>query len=464
MKIVALKKLLTNEASTIKEAMRTIDANTLGVTFVIDDSQKLVGIATDGDIRRAIIEGTNIQSSIKDVMNKDPIIAKVTLSEPQIFNLMKKHQINIIPRLDEEGVVSNFSLLHDLERSINNSNIVIKNCSKNPGIKTILVIGGAGFIGSVLARKLLAKGYKIKVLDNFTYGDEGIKDIRDEPNIEIIEGDIRNIQTVVNAVKGADAVAHLAAIVGDPACDLNAEETVEINYLASKMIAEVCKHHQVNRLVFISTCSVYGASNGILNEESELNPVSLYAETKIRSEQGILSLADENFSPCTLRLATVYGTSPRMRFDLVVNTLTARAIQNGKFAIFGGDQWRPNVHVQDVADAIITCFEAPIEKVKGEVYNIGSNEQNYQIYQLGEIVQKLIPGTTVETLTEDVDERDYNVSFDKAYNELGYTVKKTIEDAVLEIKELFGNGYVTDFSEHKYSNYQKLVNRPANKE
>ncbi|NPE27394.1 NAD-dependent epimerase/dehydratase family protein [Methanococcoides sp. SA1] len=464
MKVVALDKLIVNKTSTIKETMRTIDANTLGVAFVVDNSHKLIGIATDGDIRRAIIEGTNIRSSINDVMNKEPIIAKETLSDIQTCNLLKKHQINIIPRLNEEGIISSFSLLHDLEKSINNSNIVIKNSSDHPGIKTILVIGGAGFIGSVLVRKLLAKGYKVKVLDNFTYGDEGIKDIKDENDLELIDGDIRNIQTVVNAVKGADAVAHLAAIVGDPACDLNAEETVEINYLASKMIAEVCKHHQVNRLVFISTCSVYGASSGILNEESELNPVSLYAETKIRSEQGILSMADENFSPCILRLATVYGTSPRMRFDLVVNTLTARAIQNGKFAVFGGDQWRPNVHVQDVADAIITCFEAPIEKVKGEVYNIGSNEQNYQIYQLGEIVQELIPGTIVETITEDIDKRDYNVSFDKAYNELGYSVKKTIEDAVLEIKELFDKRYVSDFSEHKYSNYQKLVNRPSHEE
>lgn len=456
MKLAELNEVLVNEKASIKETMGVIDRNTLGVAFIVDEKRSLLGIATDGDIRRAIIEGKNIESSIKDVMNENPITAKKTLSHVQLFNLMNKHQINILPLLDNNNIVTDFSLLGNIAKKINDPDIVVHSKRDHPGLKKILVIGGAGFIGSVLTRKLLDRGYKVRILDNLTYGGQGIEELYNNPNFEFLEGDIRNIQTVVNAVKGVDAVAHLAAIVGDPACALDAEETVEINYLASKMVAEVCKHHQINRLIFISTCSVYGASSGILTEESSLNPVSLYAETKLRSEQGILSLTDENFSPCILRLATVYGVSPRMRFDLVVNTLAARAIQDGKFAIFGGEQWRPNVHVQDVAESIITCFEAPIEKVKGEVYNVGSNEQNYQIYQLGDIVKEMIPETKVEVMSKKVDRRDYHVSFDKIYNNLGYEVQKNIDDAVNEIREMFEKGIITDYADRRYNNYKLL--------
>ncbi len=459
MKIVELDNVLVNEKATIKETMGVIDRNGLGFAFIVDDNRYLMGMATDGDIRRSIIAGRNIESNIKDMMNTNPITAKNTLSDVHLFNLMNKHHVNMLPLLDENNIVTDFSFLANVVKKINAPDIGVHSKRDYSGLKKILVIGGAGFIGSVLVRKLLDRGYKVRILDNLTYGEHGVEELYNHPDFEFVEGDIRDIQTVVNAVKGVDAAVHLAAIVGDPACALDAEETVEINYLASKMIAEVCKHHQINRLIFISTCSVYGASPGVLNEESSLNPVSLYAETKLRSEQGILSLTDENFSPCVLRLATVYGLSPRMRFDLVVNTLTARAIQDGEFAIFGGDQWRPNVHVQDVAESIITCFEAPIEKIKGEVYNVGSNEQNYQIYQIGDIVRKMIPNTDVNTISEEVDRRDYHVSFDKIYSNLGYKVQKSLEDGVTEIKELFEKGIVMNYADCQYNNYKFLSNQ-----
>lgn len=459
MKRLAIDQLLSNESNSIKETMRIIDKNVLGVAFIVNQSGQLMGIATDGDIRRAIIKGINVESSIAKVMNPHPIIADDKSSEFQLLKIMKEHHIKILPLMDEKNIVKNFALLDEVEKSINNSNIVIQNPKKHPGLHKILIIGGAGYIGSALTRKLLNKGYKVKVLDILLFGDESIQELYDNPNFEFVNGDIRNIQTVVNAVKDVDAVAHLAAMVGDPACALDAEETIEINYLAAKMIAEVCKHHQINRFVFASTCSVYGASDGILTENSKLNPVSLYAETKLKSEQGILSLVDDNFSPCVLRQATIYGVSPRMRFDLVVNTLTARAINEGNISIFGGSQWRPNVHVEDAAEAFIKCLEAPIEKVKGEIYNVGSNEQNYQIYQLGEMVKKIIPNITVEVQNEEVDKRDYHVSFDKISKNLGYSVQKTVEDGIEEIRALFEQNRISDYTDSKYSNYKQLVNQ-----
>ena len=459
MKISVVDKLLSIESNSIKETMQIIDTNVLGVAFIVNESRQLTGIATDGDIRRAIIKGINVESSIKEVMNSDPIIADENSSEIQLLNIMKKNHIKILPLMDEKNTVKDFALLDEIERSINGSDIVIQNPKKHSGLHKILIIGGGGYIGSVLTRKLLNKGYKVKVLDILLFGDESIQELYSNPNFEFVNGDIRNIQTVVNAVKDVDAVAHLAAMVGDPACALDAEETIEINYLAAKMIAEVCKHHQINRFVFASTCSVYGASDGILTENSKLNPVSLYAETKLKSEQGILSLVDDNFSPCILRQATIYGASPRMRFDLVVNILTARAINEGKISIFGGSQWRPNVHVEDAAEAFIKCLEAPIEKVKGEIYNVGSNEQNYQIYELGDMVKKLIPNIIVDVQNEEVDKRDYHVSFDKISKNLGYSVQKTVEDGIKEIKTLFEQNLISDYNDPKYSNYKQLVNQ-----
>jgi nucleoside-diphosphate-sugar epimerase len=451
MKRPPLRDLLSPQSNSIKETMKIIDLNALGVAFIINEANKLAGVATDGDIRRAILKGKSLETPIKDVMNPNPFTLKEDSIDLELVRSLDPEHIKIIPLIDTDNFIKDY--LYSTEIS---GQKLIKQ-DKNIGVKRVLIIGGAGYIGSVLSRKLLDRGYKVKILDMLLFGDNSIRELYGNSNFELIKGDIRNIQTVVNAIKNTDAVIHLGAIVGDPACALNAEETVEINYLAAKMIAEICKYHQINRFLFASTCSVYGASPSILTEESSVNPVSLYAETKLKTEQGILSLVDNNFSPCVLRLATVNGASPRMRFDLVVNTFIAKAIKEGKISIFGGSQWRPNVHVQDVADAFITCIEAPIVKIKGEIFNVGSNEQNYQIYQLGELIKKeLIKkniGVEIEVLKENPDRRDYHVSFDKINNILNFRAQKRIEDAVEEIKQLFENDAIPNHQDAIYNNY-----------
>ncbi|MDO8639743.1 MAG: SDR family oxidoreductase, partial [bacterium] len=193
-----------------------------------------------------------------------------------------------------------------------------------------------------------------------------------------------------------------------------------------------------------------------LHEESPLNPVSLYAETKLKSEDGILSLSDENFFPTIFRFGTLYGVSPRMRFDLVINTLSAKAAAENKITIFGGNQWRPNLEVSDAAEACLLWLSSSIKKSGGAILNVGGNEQNCRIVQIGEMVKKVMPNITMEIKEEADDLRDYNVSFDKIAKVLNFKPQKTIEQAIQEIKSLVESEKINNFNDSKYSNYRFL--------
>jgi nucleoside-diphosphate-sugar epimerase len=322
-------------------------------------------------------------------------------------------------------------------------------------IEKVLVVGGAGYIGSALVQRLLELGHKVRVLDLLIYGDDPISAFYDHPDFELIQGDFRHIHTVVNAAKGMDAIIHLGAIVGDSACSLDQDLTIEINLRATRTIAEVGKGFGVKRFVFASTCSVYGASDEILDERSALRPISLYARTKMESEKMLLSLTDSTFAPTILRFGTVYGLSGRPRFDLVVNLLTAKAVQDGEAGIFGGQQWRPLVHVRDVAEAIVLTLQAQPHSVSGQVFNVGSNEQNYQITDLGLIIREMVPTARVVTHPKE-DNRNYRVRFDKIRNVLSFEPRYTIRDGVQEIIDAFATGKITDYRDPRYSNFSAL--------
>jgi len=324
-------------------------------------------------------------------------------------------------------------------------------------IRNILVIGGAGYIGSILVRQLLERGYNVTVLDALIYGDESIRELYGKPRFEFVKGDLRDIGSVVSAMQGIDVVVHLGALVGDPACAIDGKLTIEINLAATRMIAEVAKGFGVQRFIFASTCSVYGASEQLLDEKSELNAVSLYARTKIASEEVLLALAGDRFAPTILRFATIFGLSPRPRFDLVVNLLTARAMVDKTITIMGGQQWRPFLHVADAAQAIVRCLEAPVELLKGEIFNVGSDRENYQIIEVGELIKRAVPDVTVVTNGEDPDERDYRVSFQKFSNRVGFIPSKTVEEGIEEMKWQIEKGEVSDYRNPNYSNYKTLA-------
>jgi len=326
-------------------------------------------------------------------------------------------------------------------------------------VEKVLVTGGAGYLGSILVRKLLQKGYKVRVLDNLLHGGESILEFYLYSDFEFLRGEIRDPTVLAKSINDVDAVIHLAAIVGDQACNLNTTATLQINYVSTKNLIEVCKSRQVNRFIFASTCSVYGHSKDLSSENSPLDPLSLYAKSKLLSEKAILNSVDGNFYPTILRMATIYGASLRMRFDLVVNIMTAKAVEERKIQVFGGNQWRPNVHVNDAAEAFIKVLEAPIDIVKGEIFNVGSNDQNYQIITIGEIVRKCIPEADLEIHEANVDPRDYRICFDKISNTLKYNVKKKIEDGVLEVKNILEDKVIEDYKDSKYNNYLSILNR-----
>lgn len=328
-------------------------------------------------------------------------------------------------------------------------------------IRNVLVIGGAGYIGSALLPKLLGKGYNVRLLDLFLYGYDAIDDILDHPKLETLRADFRQIDKVVEAMRGMDAVIHLGAIVGDPACALDEEITLEVNLMATRMIAEVAKGSGVSRFIFASTCSVYGASDDVLDERSTLNPESLYARSKVASERVLMSMADSSFAPTLLRFGTIYGLSGRTRFDLVINLLAAKALVDGKITVFGGDQWRPFLHVHDAAKAVFETLEAPLQRIRNQVFNVGSNEQNYTISQVGELIHDLIPTAQLLDVGADGDRRNYRVCFDKVSNALNFVPEWTVEQGVHQVIEAIESGKILDYRDPKFSNVKFLSDEAA---
>lgn len=324
-------------------------------------------------------------------------------------------------------------------------------------VRLVLVIGGAGYIGSAFLPKLLEKGYHVRLLDLLLYGTEPIEDLLHHPRLEIMQADFRQIDKVVEAMRGVDAVIHLGGIVGDPASALDEELTIDINLIATRMIAEVAKGSGVGHFIFASSCSVYGASEEKLDERSALRPVSLYARSKIASEKVLMSMADDHFAPVTLRFGTIYGLSGRTRFDLVVNLLTAQAVFDKEIHIYGGNQWRPFLHVVDAARAILRALEAPRNLVSNQIFNVGSNEQNYTIGQIGEIIQSYLPEAKVMQEVENADRRNYWVDFSKIHDTLGFVPEWTVEKGVQQVIDAILSGKVKDYRDAKYSNVKFLT-------
>ncbi|MCA9198981.1 MAG: NAD-dependent epimerase/dehydratase family protein, partial [Planctomycetales bacterium] len=322
----------------------------------------------------------------------------------------------------------------------------------------VLIIGGGGYIGSALVPMMLEKGYRVRVLDLLLFGEEPLADVLDHPNLELIRGDFRNVDELVPALQNVASLVHLGAIVGDPACSLDESLTIDVNLSATRYVAELAKSHGIQRFVFASTCSVYGACDEILDERSEVMPVSLYGHTKRASEEVLLTMAGhDEFSPTILRFATIYGLSGRTRFDLVVNLLTAKAKLDGLITVQDGDQWRPFVHVEDAARAVLAVLEAPVEITRNEIFNVGSNEQNYTISQVGQKIAEQVISAEIQESSTSNDRRNYRVNFNKIRNLLDYHPQWTLELGIQQVLESIISGKVSDYREPKYSNVAFLT-------
>jgi len=320
----------------------------------------------------------------------------------------------------------------------------------------ILITGGAGYVGSTLAPLLLEKGHKVRVLDILTHGGHSMLGVWSHPNFEFLRDDVRDTSGVRKALEGVHAVVHLAAIVGDPACARHPELARSVNQDASFALLEECQKAHVERLVFASTCSNYGKMSDptqFVDETSELRPVSLYAETKVAFEKALLDPQRTGRVCATaLRSATVYGVAPRMRFDLTVNEFTMELLTKKHLCVFGEQFWRPYVHVRDFARAIQLVLTEPVEKVRGDVFNVGSTDQNFRKLDLVELIKPYAPDGKVEFVKKNEDPRDYRVSFEKIKTKLGFGISRTVADGIREVAQLVRDGVIEDFTKSEYRN------------
>ena len=326
--------------------------------------------------------------------------------------------------------------------------------------RTVLVVGGAGYVGSVVCAELLAAGYHVIALDALFYGEQSLGPIYGHPNFEFVLGDTRDTGTVWQLLRRVGSVVHLGEIVGDPACDLDPTVTVSVNYEATASLAENAKRAGVTRFIYPSSCSVYGATDDVVGEDDDLAPVSLYGRLKQATERTILGLGSDEFHPTIFRLATVYGLSPRPRFDLVVNTLAGRAAADREIVVQGGGQWRPFVHVRDVARVLCETLAAPTDRVGGQLFNLGSNDQNHTIAGVADIVRDHVTGVDVR-VTPGVDPRNYRVAFDKIASTLQFRPRYTVVDGVREIAAAVAGGNLDDVRSPIYSNVRALIETDA---
>ena len=323
----------------------------------------------------------------------------------------------------------------------------------------VLVTGGAGYVGSGLLRELLSEDYYVTCVDKLMFGGESLLDIWHNKNFTFIKCDVNdwNSFNKILSDNNFDAVIHLAAIVGDPACKLHSDLANKTNWDSSKWLIDKCKEIGISKFLFASTCSNYGKMDdpeSYVDEDSKLAPVSLYAELKVKFEQYMLNemTKSDDFVPTSLRFSTVYGLSPRMRFDLTVNEFTKDLALDRELVIFGEQFWRPYCHVKDFSNAFITVLKSPTEKVAYNVFNVGDTQENYTKQMLIDEIKKVLPESKIKYVEKNEDPRDYRVNSDKIKRELGFEITMRVSDGIKEVKRMVQEGVVQDPEDQKYYN------------
>jgi len=320
----------------------------------------------------------------------------------------------------------------------------------------VTVTGCAGYVGSVVSELLLRRGHIVRGLDSLAYGGSALLGLYQYQNFQFTNGDVRDKETLKEALEGADAVIHLAAIVGDPACSRRPELARSVNLEGSLRLFSVARELGIKQLIFASTCSNYGCRADptlYACEESPLAPLSVYAETKVAAEKAFL--AHDNGDPAitVLRFATVFGVSPRMRFDLTVNEFTLELQIRRRLVVFGEQFWRPYVHVRDVARAVALALGSPTDKVRGQVFNVGDTTQNFQKRHIVDLVRSQIPGAVkIKPVPQHEDPRDYRVSFDKIHRVLNFQITTTVEDGIREVLDIIRQKVIVNFDDACYRN------------
>lgn len=321
----------------------------------------------------------------------------------------------------------------------------------------ILLTGGAGYIGSVLTQKLLDNGYKVRIFDRFFWGKDHLPRHR---NLELVTGDIRSFDS--KNLFAVNTIIHLAALSNDPTAEFNPKANLEINYLATKKLAALAKRAKIRRFIYASSCSVYYQSvgnNRIYDEKSQVSPKAPYSNSKWMSEKALLSMASRDFAPVILRAGTVYGFSPRMRYDLVTNTMTKDALSVRSIIVKAqGRQWRPIVDIEDLCEVYLKCLEAPQEIVGGQLFNV--LYENYQVRDIARLVQKALNGNpkiTIEQVLSKARDRSYRVLGTKLATILKIKPKRSPVASVRNMARLIKRYKIYDFDHPKYYNINWML-------
>lgn len=321
-------------------------------------------------------------------------------------------------------------------------------------MKKIFITGGAGYVGSILVPKLLDKGYEVTVIDLMIYGEEVLPS---HDHLNAIKGDIRDTDLMRRIIPGHDAVIHLACISNDPSFELNPDLGKSINLDPFEPMVQISKENGVKRFIYASSSSVYGIKEEPnVTEEMSLEPLTDYSKFKAECEKILKKYESDDFTAMTIRPATVCGYSPRLRLDLTVNILTNFAINKGFIKVFGGEQKRPNIHIQDMTDLYCLLLELPSEKIQGKIFNAGY--ENFKVKEIAQMVKNVVGEVDIKTESTN-DNRSYHISSEYIKQEIGFEPKHSIEDAVSDLKEAFDKGLIKDsFDNEKYFNVKLMQN------
>ena len=433
----------------IIDVIQQFEKSKTNILIVIDNKKKFFGIVTSTDLRRGILRGLSNSSPLKSIVNQNPLFLKEKINENKISNIISSDRFNnidppFIPILNKENKpikIVNKDLLNIDQYDFNNKKDKTK----------ILLIGGAGYIGSILAKKLLKQNYQVTIFDKFIYqSQQEIRKKIKSNNLKLVNSDSRRIDEVFEVIKKNNVVVHLAELVGDPLCEVKPSKTYEINFLASIAISNICKNLPISKFIYISSCSVYGSNNKLLTEKSEINPISVYAKLKVLCEKALIRNSGEFCKPCILRLGTVYGTSLRPRFDLVINLFASRVANNLPIIVTGGDQWRPFIHVNEVCSAIINIIKAKREKVNGQIFNLTSF--NSRIIDIAKKFKKIFPKTKLIIKKTSIDRRNYKVSSFKAEKMINFKSKVKLINGIIDLVNYVKKNKIKNINKKKYIN------------